>query len=185
MIQHSTGYSTNIGQRQQQLYLIDGDGNIQFPIIGTVKAAGKTKKELINELNHKISKYVIDPVINIRIMNYKFTVQGEVNKPNTYQITSERISLPEAIAMAGDLNIYGQRNNILILREKNGKTTTHRIDITKPDFINSEFYYIKQNDIIYVEPNKVRANSSAVGPNISVAISIVTLLTTVLSLIIR
>lgn len=173
------------GQQQQQLYLVDSEGNIEFPVIGTINVAGKTKNELVLELKNKISKYVINPIINVRIMNYQIAVQGEVNKPDVFRIDSERITLPEALSKAGDLTIYGKRDNILIIREQNGKRITHRVDLTSSDFVNSDFYYLKQNDIIYVEPNKVKVNSAAVGPNISVAISIVSLLITVLALTIK
>lgn len=173
------------GQQQQQLYLVDSEGNIEFPVIGTINVSGKTKNELVLELKNKISKYVINPIINVRIMNYQIAVQGEVNKPDVFRIDSERITLPEALSKAGDLTIYGKRDNILIIREQNGKRITHRVDLTSSDFVNSDFYYLKQNDIIYVEPNKVKVNSAAVGPNISVAISIVSLLITVLALTIK
>lgn len=172
-------------QVQQQLYLVDSNGNIDFPAIGTIKAAGKSKEDLILDLKSKISKYVINPIINVRIMNYQIAIQGEVNRPDVYRIDSERISLPEAIAKAGDLTIYGKRDNILLIREQDGKKVTHRIDLTKSDFINSDFYYLKQNDIVYVEPSSVRVNSSVIGPNITVAISVVSLLITILALTIK
>lgn len=173
------------GQYQQQLYLVDSDGNIEFPILGAIKAAGKTKNEFVAELKEKISRYIKDPIINLRIMNFQIAVQGEVVRPNVYKVDSERITLPEAIAQAGDMTIYGRRDNVLIIREENGQRVTKRIDLTSSDFVNSEYYYLKQNDVVYVEPNKVRVNSAAVGPNISVAISVVSLLITVLALTIK
>src|SRR5690606_7705059 len=173
------------GQYQQQMYLVDSEGNIEFPVLGTIKVAGKTKEQLVNELKEKISRYVINPIVNLRIMNYQIAVQGEVNRPNVFKIDSERITLPEALTMAGDLTIYGKRDNILIIREDNGKKITQRVDLTSSDFINSEYYYLKQNDIVYVEPNKVRVNSAAVGPNVSVAISVVSLLITIVALTIK
>lgn len=184
-VQYSASNPAVMTQRQQQLYLIDKDGYIVFPQLGRIKAAGLTKNDFANMLEEKISKFVKDPIVNIRIMNYKFTVQGEVNRPNTYKIESERVTLPEALAMAGDLTIYGRRDNVLVIRDVNGVMTTHRVDLTTGDFVNSDYYYVKQNDVIYVEPNGTRANASAVGPNISVIISAVTLLTTIIALIIR
>lgn len=184
-VQYSSVNPESVGQMQQQLYLVDKEGYIVFPQLGKIKAAGLSKDVFAASLQEKIAKFVKDPIVNVRITNYKFTVQGEVNRPNVYKIDSERITLPEALTMAGDLTIYGKRDNVLLIREENGKMITHRIDITKGDFVNSDFYYIKQNDIIYVEPNGTKANSSAVGPNISVAISLVTLLTTIATLIIR
>ncbi|UUV21453.1 polysaccharide biosynthesis/export family protein [Paenimyroides aestuarii] len=171
------------GQRQQQLYLVDDKGYIDFPTLGKIEVANKTKDEIVNNLQTKISKYVKNPIINLRIMNYKVTVQGEVKMPGTHRITSERITLLEALALSGDLTNYGKRDNILVLREENGEVTSHRVDLTKANFINSDFYYLKQNDVVYVEPNKVAVNSSAVGPNISIYLSAFSLLLTTVALI--
>lgn len=171
------------GQRQQQLYLVDDNGFIDFPTLGKIEVANKTKAQIISELQNKISKYVINPIINLRIMNYKVTVQGEVKMPGTHTINSERITLMEAIALSGDLTNYGKRDNILVLREENGEIKSHRVDLTKADFINSDFYYLKQNDVVYVEPNKVAANSSAVGPNVSIYMTAISLLLTTTALI--
>lgn len=171
------------GQRQQQLYLVDDNGFIDFPTLGKIEVANKTKAQIISELQNKISKYVINPIINLRIMNYKVTVQGEVKMPGTHTINSERITLMEAIALSGDLTNYGKRDNILVLREENGEIKSHRVDLTKADFINSDFYYLKQNDVVYVEPNKVAVNSSAVGPNVSIYMTAISLLLTTTALI--
>src|SRR5690606_36224061 len=114
--------------------------------------------------------YIKDPVINLRIVNYKISVSGQVVRPGTFNIQTERITLPEAITMAGDMTIYGNRSRVLIIRENEGKKTYNFVDMTKADFINSPFYYLTQNDLVYIEPNKTKINSSAVGPNISVAI---------------
>ena len=132
----------------------------------------------------KISKYIEKPIINLRILNFKISVQGEVVLPGTYSINSERVTLIEALSMAKDLTIYGRRDNILVIREINGVKTYNRVDITKADFINSPFYYLSQNDVVYVEPNKNKINGSAVGPNTSVIISITSLLITLITLIV-
>lgn len=179
------GNESSIGQTSQQLYLVDGNGNIEFPVIGQINVLNKTKEEVINELQSKISKYINNPIVNLRIMNYKVTVQGEVNNPAVHTVTTERITLAEALSLSGDLTIYGNRKNILIIREENGKRVSERIDLTKTDFINSPFYYLKQNDIVYVEPNKTKVNSSAVGPNASIFISIASLIITIITLIAR
>ncbi len=172
-------------QAQQQLYLVDNKGFIDFPVIGKVEVAGKTREQVVSLLEKEISKYISKPIINLRIMNYQVTVQGEVVRPGVHTINSERISLPEALTLSGDVTIYGNRKNILIIREENGSRSTHRVDITKSDFLDSPFYYLKQNDIVYVEPNKVKMNSSAVGPNVSTMISVVSLLITILALAIK
>lgn len=171
------------GQMQQQLYLVDDKGFIDFPSLGRIDVGDKTKEQIVQDLQTRISKYVKNPIINLRIMNYKVTVQGEVKMPGTHRVTSERITLLEAISLSGDLTNYGKRDNILVLREENGEVNSHRIDITKADFINSDFYYLKQNDVVYVEPNKVAVNSSAVGPNISIYLSAISLLLTTVAII--
>ena len=174
-----------VGQQSQQLYLVDGNGNIEFPVIGQINVLNKTKQDIIDELQSKISVYINNPIINVRIMNFKVTVQGEVNRPGVHTITSERLTITEALSLSGDLTIYGNRNNILIIREENGERISERIDLTKTDFINSPFYYLKQNDIVYVEPNKTKVNASAVGPNSSIFISIASLMITIIALIVR
>lgn len=171
------------GQRQQQLYLVDQNGFVDFPVLGKVKMGGKSKEEIIENLKTQISKDIKKPIINLRIMNFKVTVNGEVNRPGVHTIASERITLPEALTLSGDLTSYGKRNNILITREEEGSIKTYRVDLTQSDFINSEFYYLKQNDIIYVEPNKTRVNSSAVGPNVSIYMTAISLLLTTTALI--
>lgn len=179
------GNEAGVGQQSQQLYLVDGNGNIEFPVIGQINVLNKTKEDIIDELQLKISSYINNPIVNVRIMNFKVTVQGEVNKPGVHTITSERLTVAEALSLSGDLTIYGNRNNILIIREENGKRISKRIDLTKTDFINSPFYYLKQNDIVYVQPNKTRVNASAVGPNASIFISIASLLIGIITLISR
>lgn len=173
------------GQVQQQLYLVDTNGNIEFPVVGTLNIGGLTRSEAIDLIKSKIEIYLKKPIINLRIMNFKITVQGEVVRPGVHTVSSERLTLPEALALSGDLTIYGKRDNVLIIRENNGKRTYNRVDMTKADFLNSPYYFLNQNDIVYVEPNKTRINSSAVGPNISVGISALSLLVTILALTIR
>ncbi|MDO5637925.1 MAG: polysaccharide biosynthesis/export family protein [Myroides sp.] len=171
------------GQVQQQLYLVDQNGYIDFPVLGKILVANKTKEQVVGDLIAKISREVKNPIVNLRIMNYKVSVQGEVKMPGTHKINSERITLPEALSLSGDLTTYGRRDNIVVIREENGEVKSHRVDITKADFINSDFYYLKQNDMVYVEPNKVAVNSSAVGPNISIYLSAISLLLTTVAII--
>lgn len=173
------------GQMQQQLYLVDNMGNIQFPVLGTIKVGGLTKKQAIDYITEEVSKYIINPIVNMRIMNFKVTVQGEVNKPGVHTISSERLTLTEALSLSGDLSIYGNRENILVIREVDGKRVPYRVDITKANFITSPFYYLNQNDIVYVEPNKTKVNSSVVGPNLSLGISAISLLVTIIALTVK
>jgi len=173
------------GQETVQLYLVDQGGSIEFPIIGKLKLGGLTRTEALKLLQEKIGLYIKSPIINLRIMNFKVSIQGEVNLPGTYPIASERLTLIEALSMAKDLTIYGKRDNILVIREINGVKSYNRVDITKSDFINSPFYYLSQNDVVYVEPNKTRVNSSAVGPNTSVIISAISILVSLSVLIFK
>jgi polysaccharide export outer membrane protein len=173
------------GQQTMQLYLVDADGFIEFPVLGKIKVSGLSRSELLQMLQQKIGVYIKDPIINLRIMNFKVSVQGEVNAPGTYTVDSERITLIEALSKAKDLTIYGKRNNILIIREIDGVKSYNRVDITKADFINSPFYYLAQNDVVYVEPNKNKINGAAVGPNTGVIISATSLLIALITLVIR
>lgn len=172
-------YQVNDNQEGIKTYLVDAAGYIDFPVIGKVKLAGLTRTQAKNELEVKIKEYIKEPSVNLRILNYKISVLGEVNKPNTYKIASERVTLLEAISMAGDMTIYGKRSNVLVIREVDGKKTFNRVDLTNKDFISSPFYYLNQNDVVMVEPNKTKINSSVIGPNITVTISAISLLTTI------
>lgn len=169
------------GQQINQLYLVNEAGYINFPVLGKMKVSGLTRTELLKTLEEKIGVYIKDPILNLRINNFKVSVLGEVNAPGAYNITSERITLIEALTMAKDLTIYGRRNNILIIREIDGVKSYNRVDITKADFINSPFYYLGQNDVVYVEPNKNKINGAAVGPNTSVIISVTSILVTLVA----
>ncbi|WP_230470567.1 polysaccharide biosynthesis/export family protein [Flavobacterium cheongpyeongense] len=164
------------GQQTIQSYLVDRNGNIEFPVLGKLQIGGLTRSEVMQLLKERIGVYIKNPIINLRIVNFKISLQGEVGIPGTYSVASERVTLIEALSMAKDLTIYGRRNNILVIREINGIKSYNRVDITKADFINSPFYYLAQNDVIYVEPNNVRVNASAVGPNTSVIISAISIL---------
>lgn len=174
------------GQLQIQSYLVDQSGNINLPVIGSFKIGGFTREAAMSKLIETLKKYIKNPIVNVRILNYKVSVIGEVLQPGTINVVSERITLPEALSKVGDLTIYGDREKILIIREIDGKRTHNFVDITKADFINSPFYYLSQNDLVYVEPNKTKINSSAVGPNISIIISAASVvLSVVVALILR
>lgn len=172
------------GQEIMQSYLVDAAGTIDFPVLGKLKVSGLSRTEVMQLLETQISKYIKSPIINLRLMNFKVSVQGEVTIPGTYTIPSDRVTLIEALSMAKDLTLYGKRDNILIIREVGGVKSYNRVDITKADFIHSPFYYLAQNDVVYVEPNKTRINGAAVGANTGVIISITSLLITVITLIV-
>lgn len=160
-------------------YLVDNEGKINFPVLGPLKVGGLTRKEAISMLNTKLKAYINDPFVTLRILNFKISVQGEVKSPGSFPVATERVTLPEALSMAGDLTIYGRRDNILVIREIDGKKSYNFVDLTKADFINSPFYYLSQNDVVYVEQNKTRINSSVIGPDVALIISSLTLLMTI------
>lgn len=180
----TTSINVPRGQETMQSYLVDASGTIDFPVLGKLKVGGKSRTEVMQLLENKIAQYIKKPIINIRLMNFKVSVQGEVTMPGTYPIASDRVTLVEAISMAKDLTVYGKRDNILIIREIDGVKSYNRVDITKADFIHSPFYYLAQNDVVYVEPNKTRINGAAVGANTGVIISVTSLLITLVTLIV-
>ena len=172
-------------QETMQLYLVDAVGAIEFPVLGKLKVSGLSRTEVLQMLQLKIGVYIKNPIINLRIMNFKVSVQGEVNLPGSYPIASERVTLIEALTMAKDLTIYGKRNNILVIREIDGVKSYNRVDITQANFINSPFYYLAQNDVIYVEPNRNKINGAAIGPNTGVIISATSLLIALITILLR
>ncbi len=183
----ATSFITNegeIGRAAQQTYLVDSNGNINFPVLGTLKMAGLNRIQATNKITDLIKEYVKNPIVNIRTVNFKVTILGEVNRPGSYTISNERITILEALGLAGDMSIQAKRNNVLVVREDKGKTTYTRIDLTSESVFNSPVYYLTQNDVIYVEPNSSRVKSSTVGPNTSATLGVVSTLVTITALII-
>lgn len=171
-----------------QNYLVDIDGNIVFPVLGKLHVAGMKKNELINLLKNKIYPFYMkeEPIITVRFANYKVSVLGEVNRPGAYDVNNEKLDLFEAVAIAGDLTIYGRRDNVLLIREnEKGVRTTYRIDLRDKRIIDSPFFYLQQNDILYVQPNNPRARGSALGSAEALSISVVGTLISLTSLIIN
>lgn len=177
--------TATITEQSPYTYLIDNENTINFLGIGKVKVGGLTKAAATQLLVNKLSAYLKNPTVDLRVLNFKISVQGEVLKPGTYSVKSERITILEALSLAGDLSIYAKRTKVLVLRENEGGKLVQRLDLTNADFINSPFYYLRQNDVVYVEPNQTRINSSIVGPNIGIALSGLSLLVTILALTIR
>lgn len=164
-------------------YLIDVKGNIDFPVLGTIKLEGLTRFEAIELFKSKLKDYLQNPVITIQIQNFRVTILGEVRNPGTFTIPNEKISILESIGLAGDLTINAVRSNIKVIREENNIKKEYLIDITKKDFINSPVFYLNQNDIVYIEPNRAKINSSIVSSAAGVFISIATLLVTTINTI--
>lgn len=173
------------GNMQLLSYLVDSEGNIEFPVLGTIEVAGKTRQELVEFLKTKISEYVQNPIVNIRIVNFQVTILGEVNRPGTYTVPDERISLTKALGLAGDLTIYGQRTNVMVVREAGGTTISEYVDLTDKNLVSSPFYYLQQNDVVIVEPNNAQKQSASYNRNASVYISVASVLISLILVIIR
>ena len=161
-----------------QILTVDKEGKIQLPIIGEIDCDGLTRNEL--------AKKIENPIVIIQFADVKFSVLGEVARPGQFSITKDRISLFDALAMAGDLTIYGQRENVALIREENGMRTVHYFDLKNPDILTSPYFYLQQDDVVYVTPNKYKAQAGEINQNrsfyislVSVAVSVATLLVTI------
>lgn len=153
-------------------YLVDSNGQIDFPILGEISVTGKTLEEFKYDLKKKLRLYIKEPVVTVRNTNYKITVLGEVNKPGQYVIIDGKATVLDALGLAGDLTMYGKRNDVLIVRNFNGETTKERIDLNNADFLDSSYYYLKQGDVIYVSANKSREIAANQNPNTGLYISV-------------
>lgn len=153
-----------------QYYIVDAEGKIEFPVLGTLNVLGMKTTEVAIMIEDKLSTQVKDPMVLVRLINAKVTVMGEVNKPGQYTMPNGRMTLLDALGAAGDLSPYGQRDNVLITRETNGKLEFHRLNLNSDELFTSPYYYLQQNDVIYVSPNKVRAINST---NINLWLSLV------------
>ena len=173
------------GVAQMQPYLVDSEGDIEFPQLGTVNVIGLDRRSLAEKLRQEISAYVKDPIVNVRIVNFQVSVLGEVNRPGTFTIQDEYLSLPKALGLAGDMSIYGLRDNVLVMREENGKKIHAYLDLSDANVVNSPFYYLQQNDVVYVEPNNAQKQGAAYNRNASVYISIASVLISLAILITR
>ena len=153
-------------------YLVDMEGNIDFPILGKLQVAGQTRHQLADMIKQKLilGDLINDPVITIEIQNFKISVLGEVASPGTFSISGDRITILEALGMARDLTIYGRRDNVLVRREKDNLITLYRVDLRSESLLHSPVYYLQQNDVVYVEPNKVRAGQSRINENRSIGV---------------
>lgn len=167
------------GIRPEQVdYLIDKDGEIDFPVVGKIKVAGLSSEELRVLLRDELSEYLKDPIINIRLRNFTITVLGEVNRPGTYPVDGERITILEALGLANDLTIKGKRENVMVIRDFDGTKVYHRINLKRKEAMSSPVYYLTQNDVVYVEPNQSAITSSSLDNRATIAISIASILIT-------
>ena len=185
---NSTG-TLYTGAGSLQTYLVDNDGFINFPVVGQLKVGGMTKRQCESFIREKILPYMAkteNPIVTVKMASFKVTVAGEVKSPGVFNVDQEKISVIEALARAGDLTIYGRRENVLLIREDaTGKKTTHRLNLNDANLINSPYYYLQQNDYIYVEPNKVQAQNSAIGSSVTIWFSVLSVVTSVASLVVN
>ena len=168
-----------------QGYLVTSDGVINFPVLGEIPVQGKTRKEVKQQLEQQLRNYITDAEVDVRIINFKVSVMGEVKMPGLYTIRDERVTLPQALALAGDLTRDGNRKKIRIVREQDGKQLVGNIDLTASGIFSSPFFFLKQNDLIYVEPNTRGVKKSGLIENVPVLLSLVTVILSSVVLITR
>ena len=168
-------------------YLVDNDGYINFPVIGRLHVSGLTKSECENLIMEKIRRYMAEdqnPVVTVRMSSYSISVLGEVARPGSFQVSREKITILEALAQAGDLTIYGVRDRVKLIREDaSGKKEVHTLNLNDANLLNSPYYYLQQNDVVYVEPNNVKAQNSKVGQTTTLWFSATSILVSLTSLL--
>lgn len=184
------GVNSTVSSSSLQVFTVDNEGYITLPIIGQVKCDGMTRAELQSEIEKKIieSNYIADPQVNVRFANLQISVLGEVTRPGRYDIKNDKVTLFDALAMAGDMTIYGNRENVAVIREIDGKNIITKLDIRSSEVFSSPCFYLEQNDIVLVSPNKYRAASAEINQNrsfwislASTGISFATLLITIIT----
>ena len=182
-----TANSKNLtSQPSLQQYLVDNNGNIDFPVLGTLHIGGLTKSQAENMIKEKLKTYIKeDPIVNVRMANYKISVMGEVASPGTFTITNEKVNIMEALAMAGDMTVYGQRDKVKLIREDaQGNRQVIPLNLNDADIIVSPYYYLQQNDVVYVTPNKTKAKNAGISNSTTIWFSVVGTLVSLVSLIV-
>lgn len=184
---YTVGRSLSGSQGTLQTYLVDNNGMIQFPIVGDLKVGGLTKSECENLIQTKIQPYIADsekPIVTVRMTGYQISVIGEVARPGTFTVSREKITILEALAQAGDLTIHGVRTNVKLIREDaKGQKSITELNLNDANLINSPYYYLQQNDVVYVTPNKVKAQNSSVGSMTTLWFSATSILISLTSLL--
>ncbi|GAA4439481.1 polysaccharide biosynthesis/export family protein [Pontibacter saemangeumensis] len=185
VIQTGGGTNSGLASTKSEGYLVDNKGYVTYPILGKIYLAGLTKEEATEKLSSVIGKYAKDPIVIIKFQNFKITVIGEVNNPSTFSVPSEKINILEALGLAGDMTPYGKRENVLIIREQEGQRITTRVNLNSKEVLSSPYFYLQQNDIIYVEPDKVKAVQVSPGrSNVQYGLSIGLALVSVVTLLV-
>jgi polysaccharide export outer membrane protein len=173
------------GRFQEIDYLVDNNGNIDYPVLGKIKLQGLSVEEAKQLFKEKLNDYLTDPIINIRFLNFRVTVLGAVASPGTYAVSGERITVLEAIGMAGDLDIKGRRDNIMVMRDFNGIKTYSRLDLTTKEAFSSPLYFLTQNDVVYVEPNNSSISNASGDSRIGIFLSVSSFILGIVVLITR
>ncbi len=159
---------------QAQTYIVNKEGDINFPILGMLHVEGMTTLELQNMLTERIGQDVQDPQVRVALLNFKINVMGEVRAPGRYTVRTERVSLLDALAMAGDMTEFGERENVTLIREeKDGKLSYHHFNLNNSEFLKSPYFYLQQNDVVYVEPNTIKKDNSKYNQNNSYKLSVI------------
>lgn len=184
--QNSVATVGTTSQPVLQQYLVDNEGKINFPVLGELKIGGLTKKEAEQMIVEKLKPYIKEtPIVTVRMVNYKISVIGEVARPGTFTINNEKVNLLEALAMAGDMSVWGLRDNVKLIREgADGKQEIITLDMNKAETILSPYYWLQQNDIVYVTPNKAKARNSDIGNSTSLWFSATSILVSLASLLV-
>lgn len=179
----STTYG-NFVRNETEGYMVDIEGYINFPVLGRIHVAGLTREEISKMLEATLRDFMPDPIVTVTFINFKITVLGEVARPGAYNVSMDRISLLDALGMAGDMTVYGERSNILIIRETNGVRETARLNIKSKSILASPYFYLQQNDVVVVEPIGARTRSiSPFVQNLPLFVSLGSLVTSVLTLV--
>lgn len=168
---------------QQSTYIVDSKGNINFPILGSIHVEGMTTEQLQTYLTEKISKDVIDPLVRVQLLNFHVQVMGEVTQPGTLEVTGERFTILDAIAGAGDLTPYGQRENVLLVRQENGVNKFYHVNLNDSGLLSSPLYYLKQNDVVIVEPNNVKKANSRYNQDNAFKLSVISTIVSAASVV--
>ncbi|MDE7407013.1 MAG: polysaccharide biosynthesis/export family protein, partial [Muribaculaceae bacterium] len=168
---------------QQQTYVVNSNGDITFPVIGTLHVAGMTTTQLTKMLEEKISKDVVNPIVYVRIVNFKVSVIGEVKTPGVKEVTRERFSVLDALASANDMTEYGDRSKVILIREENGKRTSHLLNLNDAATLESPYFYMRQNDVLVVEPNNIRQDNSKYNQNNSYKLQVISTVVSACSII--
>jgi polysaccharide export outer membrane protein len=185
---YTLGQRNSYSQAMLQSYIVDNEGYIDFPLVGSLHLAGLTKNQAEQLIHDKIKPYMTEvenPIVTVRMINYKISVLGEVARPGMFTVANEKITILEALALAGDLTIYGVRDRVKVIREDaSGKKEIHIVNLNDANIINSPYYYLQQNDVVYVEPNRVKAQNASIGTVTTLSLSAASVLVSIATLVV-